>query len=72
MLGNSIPDSGIFLLRSIALTRSYRSPMGMAAIGIALYNYVMKYSRRIATTSIGIALFFRTVSPPDFFQLSHL
>lgn len=44
MLGNSIPDSGIFLLRSIALTRSYRSPMGMSAIGIALYKYVMKYS----------------------------
>lgn len=28
---------------SVSLTR-LRSPMGMAAIGIALYKYVMKYS----------------------------
>ncbi|KAI7978234.1 hypothetical protein EIK77_009774 [Talaromyces pinophilus] len=40
MLGNRI----FFFVNSIALTRPYRSPMGMAAIGIALYKYVMKYS----------------------------
>lgn len=28
----------------MALTKLNRAPMGMAAIGIALYKYVMKYS----------------------------
>jgi transketolase len=33
------------LFHSVSLTEPrYRSPMGMAAIGIALYKYVMKYS----------------------------
>jgi transketolase N-terminal domain/subunit len=34
-----------FPFHCVSLTkRRYRSPMGMAAIGIALYKYVMKYS----------------------------
>lgn len=40
MLGNKAPS----VVNCIALTRQHRSPMGMAAIGIALYKYVMKYS----------------------------
>lgn len=42
MLGNRTSSN----VNDIALTRPYRSPMGMAAIGIALYKYVMKYSPR--------------------------
>jgi hypothetical protein len=44
-LGKLTPLDFLFIVQSKALTKSFhRSPMGMAAIGIALYKYVMKYS----------------------------
>ena len=45
MLGKFTPFSGNPLVRDTALTGPrHRSPMGMVAIGISLYKYVMKYS----------------------------
>lgn len=44
--GYAMPAVFPHLLRHFSANRAHRSPMGMAAIGIALYKYVMKYSPR--------------------------